>query len=158
MKKDANYWIDTLKLIMHPEGGYYCETYKSTTLEKHEQECTSLIYFLLNSQDFSAFHKLKSDEIWLYHYGSAVNIYMLKTNGDIEMRVLGKALENNEFLQVLVPANTWFAADLANKNSFGLMSCVVTPAFKWDDFELAKKDQLILNFPNNKAIIERLCI
>ena len=152
---NADYWIKHLKLIPHPEGGYYKETYKSQIfLSKGElnncaitRSSASLIYFLLSKNEKSFFHKLKSDEIWIFNKGSSVNIYIIDKNGNLSIEKLGCDIENNEELQVFIPAESWFAAELLDKSSFCLMSCLVSPGFEWDDFELADLSKLMELYP-----------
>ena len=82
----ANYWIEKLNLKQHPEGGFYSETYRSKeTISKDalpdrytsNHSFGTAIYFLLRSEDVSAFHRLKSDELWFFHLGSPVEVVFL---------------------------------------------------------------------------------
>jgi predicted cupin superfamily sugar epimerase len=165
MEKDAQYWIENLQLIPHPEGGHYAETYKSqlfaseneVSLCKTRKKCTSLIYFLLKGNECSAFHRLKSDEIWLFHSGQAVCIYTINKQGVLSQEILGNEPDKEQYLQVFIPANTWFAANIIDKKDYALMSCLVSPGFEWNDFELAENAQLTAAFPQHKFLIERLC-
>ena len=165
MIKDANYWIQQLKLIPHPEGGHFTETYKSQIHFSADElndcvtnkKCSSLIYFLLQKDDFSAFHKLKSDEVWIYNGGSAINIYIIDEKGELNIELFGSDIDKGENLQVFIPANSWFAAELINKDNFCLMSCLVSPAFEWDDFELGNRNFLEAKYPKHKALFNRLC-
>lgn len=179
MKKDASYWINTLQLSPHPEGGFYTETFKSETFnspthklsseaEKHSDKAqtaeahaqrphASLIYFLLKNKDISAFHKLSGDEIWLYHAGCALTLYLINAQGKLSLKKLGPKVECHENMQVIIPKNTWFAAELNTENNFCLMSCVVAPAFEWKGFELGTKEKLVEEFPQHKSLFTRLC-
>lgn len=165
MKKDANYWIKELKLIPHPEGGHYAETYKSQVYSsenevaqcKNRRQCASLIYYLLNKEECSAFHRLLSDEIWLFHAGAPLNLYLIDPKGNLRIETLGAQPEREENLQVFIPADTWFAAELNQKDSYSLMSCLVSPGFEWNEFELADKDLLSREYPEHASLINRLC-
>ena len=160
--KKADYWIQHLKLIPHPEGGHYKETYKSRIfLSKGElnncvitRRSASLIYFLLSENEKSAFHKLKNDEIWIFNSGSSVKIYIIDNNGNLSIEKLGNNIENNEELQVFIPAESWFAAELIDKTSFCLMSCLVSPGFEWDDFELADIKKLNEQYPEYSDVLK----
>ncbi|MBI9068921.1 MAG: cupin domain-containing protein, partial [Salinivirgaceae bacterium] len=77
----------------------------------------------------------------------------LSKQGILSKIILGSALEYNEQLQVIIPANCWFAAQLVNTNSYGLVTCMVTPSFYFEDFELANREKLINEFPDLKEII-----
>ena len=74
----ADYWIDKLELLSHPEGGFYKEIYRSDEAisadalperYKGERSFSTSIYFLLRENEFSAFHRLQSDEIWHFYSG-----------------------------------------------------------------------------------------
>src|SRR5690242_12414204 len=84
------YWIQKLGLIKHPEGGYYSEVYRSKEMIKPrhlperfsgERHHSTSIYFMIASDEFSAFHRIKSDELWHFYYGSDVTIHMIDENG-----------------------------------------------------------------------------
>lgn len=156
---DANYWIKQLQLIPHKEGGYYTETFKSNDYIKNSDKifASSLIYFLLTNNQFSAFHRLKNDEVWIYHYGQPVTIHIINSNGILESQILGIDVANGHKLQVTIRANSWFAAEMATNNGYCLMSCLVSPGFHWHDFELAKNENLLSLYPQHSKLIKRLC-
>lgn len=162
--KTVEYWINHLSLNEHPEGGYYRETYRSAefvngsalpTRFGGDRNYSTTIYFLLPSNKRSLFHKIKSDEIWYYHSGSALTIYVLDQNGLSQHR-LGPDIEKGESLQVIVPSNVWFGALVNEKDNYTLSSCSVSPGFDFRDFELAERAQLLHAYPNEAAVIERL--
>ena len=65
--------------------------------------------------------------------------------------------ENNEQFQITIPKESWFAAKVISKNSFTLVGCTVAPGFEFADFELGKKDELIMKYPQHKEILDSLC-
>jgi len=173
-------YIDLLKLEGHEEGGYFAIFYKSSdkvvplndrysqiesgqNIEKHqyvERNASSSIYFLLEKQGFSAWHRLKSDEIWHYYDGgSPIDIHVIDHDGQLKLYTLGNpSLIEDAAFQIVIKAGVWFAAEVRDKSSFGLMGCTVSPAFEYHDFELAKlyRDQLIKLYPELINIIDRL--
>ncbi len=164
--RSAAYWIEKLELLKHPEGGYYKEVYRSE--DKHslktlpdrfkgDRHYSTSIYYLLQGNDFSAFHRLRSDEIWHFYAGITLMIYIIDENGNLQKKRLGNEPGNGDELQVLIPKMHWFAAEVIDKNSFGLVGCTVAPGFDFDDFELADKNILISEFPQHKELISRLC-
>ena len=165
--KDANYWINHLQLLKHPEGGYYKEVYRSDELinQNHLPQrfngdrcfCTS-IYFLLHKNDFSAFHRIKSDETWHFYQGTSLTLYMIDENGVLTSSLLGDNPENNERLQITIPQNAWFAAEVNDKSSYTLTGCTVAPGFDFADFELGKRNELLNLFPQHKEIITLLSL
>lgn len=154
--------IEKLNLTRHPEGGFYRETYrgeKSITLDNGKIRNTgTAVYYLLKDTDKSHFHKVSSDELWLFHQGEPLEIFMITNDGKLETKILGKRLDLNEEPKVIITANVWFAARLKNENGFALVSCIVAPGFDFDDYELGNKTELINAFPNIKTEIEKLSL
>ena len=164
---DSKYWIKKLSLQKHPEGGYFKEIYRSNeSISNYSlpdrfdgDRCfATSIYFLLEKNNFSAFHRIKSDEIWHFYQGESITIYTIDNSGNLKNHKLGNNPENEEELQVVIPRNTWFAAILNKQDSFALVGCTVSPGFNFNDFELAKRELLINLFPQHKEIIEKLTI
>lgn len=162
--RPAEYWIEHLKLLVHPEGGFYKETYRSEESIPQPglpdrfsaaRNYSTAIYFLLRSQDRSMFHKIKSDELWHFHYGSTLQIFAI-INGELNVRNLGPDVEKGESLQVMIPANCWFGAKLISPQTYTLSSCTVSPGFDFDDFELANRTALTSEFPQFASIIAEL--
>lgn len=165
MMTKAQQWISNLKLVAHPEGGYFSEVYRSE--ETISENClnkrylvshsiSTSIYFLLDGSDFSAFHRIKSDEIWHFYDGLPTKIYLIFPDGNFEIKKLGLDFEQNELPQVVIPKNVWFAAKPLAENSFSLVGCTVAPGFDFADFELAKRDELLQKYPQHKSLITQL--
>jgi len=162
--KTAQYWIDQLHLQKHPEGGFYKETYRAAELIPAsglpgrfpaDRTHSTAIYFLLRGQDRSLFHRIKSDELWHFHAGASLTIYILN-QGKCEKHVLGTDIENGESLQIVVPANCWFGARVNDDHGYVLSGCTVAPGFDFADFELAGREILLKEFPHERTIIEQL--
>lgn len=134
MPKTAKDWIKHLQLEPHPEGGYYKRIYQAqddVTCGERKRLAYTSIYYLLAGEDYSAWHRIKSDEIWHFYQGSPIIIYMME-NGEVKAQTLGE-----DQFQFCVPGNTWFAAEVKDKTSFSLVGCTVAPGFDFEDFELA---------------------
>jgi len=153
--KTAKYWIEKLELQKHPEGGYFREIYLSDDIVpqiglpdnfRGERSFATSIYYLLEGNDFSAFHRIKSDEIWHYYAGSSAIEIVSLVQGKIKKYLVGNDPDHGEIFQVIVPKNTWFAARLQNQEGYALAGCTVSPRFHFDDFEMADK-KLIDEFP-----------
>lgn len=162
----ANALIKQFNLLPHPEGGYYKETYKATEhIAKNalperfqaDRFFSTAIYFLLEKGNFSAFHKIKSDECWHFYAGETLLVYVIYSTGNLEIVRLGNNIEKGEVFQYVVPANCWFASEPAADTNFSFVGCTVAPAFDFADFELAKANTLIQQFPQHENIIKRLC-
>ena len=157
--------IDLLNLQKHPEGGYFKETYRSEGVIPSEvlkdgingdrNYCTG-IYFLLTSGNFSAFHRIKQDEMWHFYEGSPLVVHMIDNQGNYSFQKIGLDFEGGQVPQFVVPKGVWFASEVQEPDSYSLVGCTVSPGFDFKDFELAKKDYLLAEFPSHSEIIDRL--
>ncbi|OPZ96058.1 MAG: hypothetical protein BWY70_01849 [Bacteroidetes bacterium ADurb.Bin408] len=163
MNTTAQKIIEHLNLAKHPEGGWYREIYRSAYMIPANglphyygdaRYVSTSIYYLLTGNEFSAFHRLKSDEIWHFYLGSPLQIHLIGENKTYTSVIMGNKLENNEHLQWVIQRNTWFAAGLMQPESYALIGCTVAPGFHFSDFELGKKDVLKKLFPAYKDIID----
>lgn len=163
---EAKFLIDKFALEPHPEGGYFSESYRSQeTIQQQpkrfrgEHVYKTAIYYLLERNNISAFHRLKQDELWHYYAGSSVILHILDPIKGYKQWLLGCALtDERACYQVLVPQNVWFAAELKDKTQFSLVGCTTSPGFDFSDWELAKSDNLIQRFPDQAELINRLVI
>lgn len=146
---NAHVLIEKLQLIPHPEGGWYRETYRSaeTMTNKNglNRNVCSAIYFLLEGNNKSHFHRIQSDEIWFFHSGEPLEILMI-TSGQVQSITLGNNIINGEIPQFSVQAQTWFAAKIITGTGYSLVSRTVAPGFDFSDFELAKRANLLDQF------------
>ena len=164
MKKDKHYWISQLELEPHPEGGFFKETYRSILeidlkdvgLKKSGKRSLSTgIYFLIEKENFSAFHRIKSDEMWHYYSGDPLIVHMIDKNGIYSTQVIGPNIEKGEKLQFVVPANRWFASEVNGNGEYSLVGCTVSFGFDFQDFEMATP-KLIEEFPSFRKELMRL--
>ncbi len=160
----SQYFIDTLKMEAHPEGGFYkssfysSENISSTDLKNSfegERSLWTSIYFLLRNGEISSFHRLKSDEMWYYHAGSPLTIYMINPEGKLTTKQLGLNIENGETPQFLVPKNYIFGSSM-NSPGYSLVGCMLSPGFDFKDFEMFERNVLLTKYPEHKDIIVRL--
>lgn len=158
--------VQQFNMLPHPEGGYYKENYRSDEIISSnalperfsgDRYFSTAIYFLLERGNFSAFHKIKSDECWHFYAGQTLNVYVLQQDGKLATIRLGSDLNNGETFQFVVPANCWFASEPATNTDFSFVGCTVAPGFDFEDFELAKADELVQLFPQHETEIRRLC-
>ncbi|WP_296636422.1 cupin domain-containing protein [Polaribacter sp.] len=162
---DSQEIIEHFQLKEHPEGGYFKETYRSSITVKSENLehqfngnrnlCTSIL-FLLTSQKFSAFHKIKQDEIWHFYKGSTLKLHMISPEGDYSSKLIGTNFALGEIPQYTVPAYWYFAAEVIAPDSFCFMGCTVSPGFDFKDFTLPSYQKLSQEFPEHKSIIKKL--
>ena len=157
--------VEQLDMLPHPEGGFYKENYRSIgSIPKEsmsegfsgDRSYSTAIYFLLTSDNFSAFHRIKQDEIWHFYGGSPLYVHTIDGTGEYRRYTVGMELSQGESPQLVVPAGCWFASNVKEQNSYSLVGCTVAPGFDFDDFELADKNKLIQRYPEHSVIIDEL--
>ena len=158
--------IDQFGLQPHPEGGWYAESYKSKETipnyglpkrYKGDRAFSTCIYFLLEKGNFSAFHKIQSDECWHFYSGDPMNVFVIRENGEIDVILVGNDITKGHVFQYVVPANCWFASRPAEGSEYCFVGCTVAPGFEFTDFELADAEQLSSQYPQHKELINSLC-
>jgi predicted cupin superfamily sugar epimerase len=150
--------IDQYQLQPHPEGGYFAETWRSTQLVETPfgtRSTGTAIYFLLTEGNFSAFHRIRSDELWHWYEGAAVEVHMLHKDGSYGRLLLGSNAAAGQSYQGIVPAGAWFASHCVGSPGYALVGCTVSPGFDFADFELAAFDTLSARFPAHRELIKR---
>jgi uncharacterized protein len=140
------------------EGGYFRETYRSTTVFNTEigprNACTH-IYYLLKEEQVSKLHRVRSDEIWHFYSGDPITIIDISPDGKLKKEVLGSSIPEQKS-EYLFPKGHWFGAHLDPKSGWALLGCTVSPGFEYSDFELGNREQLIRLYPNFKEYIIKL--
>ena len=162
----AREFITKYQLKAHPEGGYFRETYRSAELIpvaglpdrfNGPRHFSTAIYFLLEGKQFSAFHRIRSDECWHFYAGQTLHVYVLDDEGELETIKLGSNSMEGELFQYVVPAGCWFASKPAPGSQFCFVGCTVAPGFDFADFELADARRLAEQYPQHTGLITELC-
>lgn len=165
MKDTVENIIRLLDLEPHPEGGYFKETYRSTghidgeslgSAYQGKRNFSTCIYFLLTSDSFSAFHRIKQDEIWHFYDGSPIRLHAISEEGIHTSHVISRDLDHGQIPQLIVPGGSWFASEVIDPDSYSLVGCTVSPGFSFEDFELKSRAELVALFPKHEEIIARL--
>lgn len=159
---DPREWIQRLQLAPHPEGGYFRETYRAhgnVTRERETQprSASTAIYFLLCDGAHSAWHRIRSDEVWHFYAGDPVDVHVLDAHGVLTTHRLGNAMTHPDAaFQAVVAAGDWFAAECRDADGAALVGCTVAPGFEFSEFELAEAGALEALYPNHRELIARL--
>jgi predicted cupin superfamily sugar epimerase len=165
MTSTAQYWIRKLQLEPHPEGGHYRQTYRAELLLAQEslprefkgpRPASTAIYFLLDGNNFSAFHRLLADEVWHFYFGATLVVHLIDGDGIYSEIQLGSDPEAGQVLQAVVKAGSWFASRVQDGRSFALVGCTVAPGFDFEDFEMAKREDLVERYPQHREVIKKL--
>jgi predicted cupin superfamily sugar epimerase len=156
-------YIQQLNLQPHPEGGWYAETYRSKESISGlparftgPRNFSTGIYFLLPGSAFSAFHRIRSDEMWHFYDGDMLEVFVIDEQGGLQIIKLGRDIANGQVYQATVPQGLWFASRCSVKEGFSLVGCTVSPGFDFADFEIADRSQLLQEYPQHGEWIERL--
>jgi predicted cupin superfamily sugar epimerase len=159
-RTDLETLVRRLALAPHPEGGFYRETFRAPLVlgglpHGGPRHASTAIYFLLPAGTFSAFHRVRSDEVWHHYDGDPVALHVVADGGAHSVVRLGRDLAAGEAPQAVVPANAWQAAEPLGER-FALCGCTVAPGFDFADFEMAEGKDLTARFPELAPIIARL--
>jgi predicted cupin superfamily sugar epimerase len=162
MEKEIQAIISQLALKPHPEGGFYREVYRSEGIIGTEslgsdfqgsRNYATGIYFLLTSGSYSAFHRIRQDELWHFYKGTSIDLHVIHPDGTRSSLIVGNDLSAGEHPQVAVPAGCWFASAVRGDGAFSLVGCTVSPGFDFRDFELGKRSDLVRQYPQHAEII-----
>jgi len=158
--------IEALGLAAHPEGGWYREVYRSREHIDREglpvrfpgaRALATAILFMLHEGEYSRFHRLRADEVWCHNDGGNVLLYLLEPGtGTRSRRGVHKVVLGRDRPLFTVPHGTWFAAEPEPGATFALVTCFVAPGFEFEDFELADRDQLSAEYPDERVLVGRL--
>jgi predicted cupin superfamily sugar epimerase len=148
--------IRLLSLVpLEPEGGHFRETYRSS-LAFGARSASTAIYYLLTPSTYSAIHRVVSDEIFHHYLGDPVEMLQLLPDGTAKRVVIGDDIEHGMRPQVVVPGGVWQGCRLIPGGRLALMGTTVAPGFSYDDFELARREALLRDFPGHAAMIRDL--
>ncbi len=147
-----------LGLVPHPcEGGCYIRTYESVEIlgpaafadgrYTGPRHTATAIYYLLEPDTFSEMHSLKSDEIFHFYAGDAVEMLQLFADGSGSVVRIGNRLSDGERPQVIVPRGVWQGSRLARGGAWALLGCTVSPGFEFADYATATREELCAKWP-----------
>ena len=161
--------VARLKLQPLPrEGGWYAPVWRSavrltgaTLPERYgagaERVVASSILYLLAGNDFSALHRLRSDEVWQFHAGDAVELLRLGPEASSgSWTRLGPAVVAGDLPQAVVPHGVWQGARLAPGGKWALVGCTMAPGWDEADFELGQRAALVAAWPELAGAIATL--
>jgi uncharacterized protein len=147
-----------LGLVPHPrEGGWYVRTYEAEELVAAAafgdgryagaRRTGTAIYYLLEPGSFSEMHRLKSDEVFHFYAGDAVEMLQLTADGRGERVVIGSDLARGQRPQVVVGRGVWQGSRLVAGGRWALLGCTVSPGFEFEDYEAGERLELCEGWP-----------
>jgi predicted cupin superfamily sugar epimerase len=157
--------IEALQLQPHPEGGFYKEIYRageslaaSALPERYgaQRSIATAIYYLLTPGTFSTMHRVRSDEVFHFYLGDAVEQLRLFPDGHSEIIMLGSDIMQGQQIQSVVSHGVWQGARVRNGGRFALLGATVSPGFDFADYEEGTAAELCASFPSRKELISAL--
>lgn len=143
----GGFWIEKLGLVPHPEGGSYREIHRSVDRVCHpslgDRPASTLIYYLLREGEWSAWHRIRPEEIWIHIAGAPLALEWGSPDFRSTGRVrLGSPEQTGTGMVHPVPPGFWQAA--RPEPPFSLVMCLVAPGFSFQDLELLTPSHPVL--------------
>ena len=116
------------------------------------------IVVVVTPRDFSAMHRLKTDEVWHFYSGSPLELLLLYPDGKGRTVTLGTNVLGGELAQFTVPKGVWQGAApvTSTARSFSFVGTQMSPGFDPSDFEIGYRDELVRRYPAFAKSIGRL--
>ncbi|MEV5437200.1 cupin domain-containing protein [Streptomyces sp. NPDC052682] len=128
------------------EGGLFRQTWAGPARPDGRPEGTAIVA-LLTAGDFSALHRLPSDEIWHFHLGDPLQLLLLAPDGTSRTAVLGPDVLAGQDVQIVVPAGTWMGARVVAGGAWTLFGCTMAPGFTYEGYEHGGAAELTARYP-----------
>ena len=137
----------------HVEGGSFLELDEPVPAELGRAP-SGVIYYHLGSGEYSDFHVLDSDEYWLWHAGTPLEIWMVDEAGKLQVRRLGVD-EASEPCLLLRAGVIFGARHVPGDCGDGTMvSCVTVPRFSYEFYRILPREEMIEKYPETAAFFE----
>ncbi len=158
--------IQKLGLVPLPEeGGYYKETFRSSSgfvaasafgiPSDGKRVASTAIYYLVTPDDFSALHRVASDEVFHFYAGDPAEMIQIDEAGNLTKYTLGTDIMAGQVPQVVVRNGVWQGLKLKKGGKWALMGTTVAPGFEFEDFELGEQKEIINQFPQHESDIKQ---
>lgn len=164
----AKMLIDLLGLVpLEAEGGWFRQSYRSKDVLSPnalparytaDKPAGTAIYYLLTDEpgSVSIFHRLPTDEVYHFYLGDPVELTLLQADGEAHTVMLGQDLLAGQHVQFAAPAGVWQGSRLRPGGKFALLGTTMAPGFTEDDFEPARRADLLAAYPQHAVIIRQL--
>lgn len=154
--------VEALRLApLDQEGGFFRRTAEADLWVRlkgrnEDSRAYSVIYALFTPEMFSAMHVLTTDEVWCWHAGDSVESLRLSPDGSGEMVRMGMDVAAGERPQDVIPAGVWQGTRMVDGGQWALVSCIMAPEFRWQDFTLSEREELAAKYPDWTDQINKL--
>lgn len=163
LNSTAKKLIDLYQLEPHFEGGYFKQIYCSedlitppTRFEGESRHASTTIHYLLEGKEFSAWHRIKSDETWHYCSGASLNVYFIGEDRKINCIKIGDPLiDGDATYSFCIKHGLWFCSESSDPESYSFVSCTVSPGFDYRDWDLGDRATLKFQYPEHEEMIDK---
>jgi predicted cupin superfamily sugar epimerase len=140
------------------EGGRFRQTWAGPERGDGRPEGTAIVALLTTEPgDYSALHRLPTDEIWHFHLGDPLRLLLLRPDGSSDTVVLGPDVLGGQHVQYVVPAGTWMGARvLGGDRAWTLFGCTMAPGFTFEGYEHGDAGELARRYPERASLIAEL--
>jgi predicted cupin superfamily sugar epimerase len=138
------------------EGGLFRRTWTGPERADGRPEGTAIVALLV-ADEYSALHRLPSDEIWHFYLGDPLELLLLGPDGTSRTAVLGPDLRSGQRPQLTVPAGTWMGGRVVAGGAWTFFGCTSTPGFTYEDYEHGEAGYLTARYPAEAERIMALC-
>ncbi|MFF5726796.1 cupin domain-containing protein [[Kitasatospora] papulosa] len=140
------------------EGGLFTRTWAGPPRPDGRPTGSSIIVLLSSADNqFSAMHRLPTDEVWHFYLGDPVELVLLEPDGGSRVVVLGSDVLGGQHVQYTVTAGTWMGGRVVSEGEWALFGCTMAPGFSSEDYEGGDAQQLSARYPEAAGLIEALC-
>jgi uncharacterized protein len=140
------------------EGGLFRRTWAGPERADGRPEGSAIVALLTAAPgDFSALHRLPSDEVWHFYLGDPLELLLLAPDGTSRTAVLGPGIPRGQEPQLTVPAGTWMGARVVEGGAWTFFGCTMAPGFTFEGYEHGDAVELTARYPAEAARIEGLC-
>ncbi|MEV2210532.1 cupin domain-containing protein [Streptomyces sp. NPDC050997] len=140
------------------EGGLFRRTWAGPERPDGRPEGSAIVALLTAAPgDFSALHRLPTDEIWHFYLGDPLDLLLLAPDGTSRTAVLGPDVRTGQHLQLTVPAGTWMGGRVAAGGAWTFFGCTMAPGFTYEGYEHGDAAELSARYPTRADLIAGLC-
>ncbi|MCX5207083.1 cupin domain-containing protein [Streptomyces sp. NBC_00237] len=137
------------------EGGLFRQTWAGEPDAAGRPSGTAIMVLLTSAPgDFSALHRLPTDEVWHFYRGDALELLLLGPDGTARRILLGGP---EGTVQYVVKAGTWMGARVAPGGAWSLFGTTMAPGFLPTDYEGGDAEDLSLRYPEQAVLVRELC-
>nr|WSY53546.1 cupin domain-containing protein [Streptomyces sp. NBC_00886] len=137
------------------EGGLFRRTWAGPERSDGRPEGTAIVA-LLTAPDFSALHRLPTDEVWHFYLGDPLELLLLAPDGTSSAAVLGPDVRHGQHVQFTVPGGTWMGARVVAGGAWTFFGCTMAPGFTYEGYEQGDAAELTARYPSESARIAGL--